>query len=182
MTCTFIYHSGTDSGVKNSRIEYHYVYLARKILWNTCVLHQGQGYHAMYYLIFMDMHFHKIFFLQLMVWRNHNYIAKKAFAWEWYYSSTRNYFTLLFCITYVFLLQYSCLDFGTSVNPISTRGGGRLCPNITTGTPGFSDLPTALRGCVRKTTQKLIVHASPLLTIPKINGFCLEFWTVDKDH
>ena len=32
-------------------------------------------------------------------------------------------------------------DFGRSVNPISTR----LCPSkITTGTPGFSDLPTAL--------------------------------------
>ena len=32
-------------------------------------------------------------------------------------------------------------DFGRSVNPISTKGG-RLCsPN---GTPGFSDLPTAL--------------------------------------
>ncbi len=34
--------------------------------------------------------------------------------------------------------------FGTSVNLISTRGG-RLCPLITTGTPGFSDLPTALK-------------------------------------
>ena len=35
-------------------------------------------------------------------------------------------------------------DFVTSVKPISTRGGGRLCPHITTGTLGFSDLPTAL--------------------------------------
>ena len=34
-------------------------------------------------------------------------------------------------------------DFGRSVNPISTKGG-RLCPQNNTGTPGFSDLPTAL--------------------------------------
>ena len=34
-------------------------------------------------------------------------------------------------------------DFGRSVNPISTKGG-RFCPPNNTGTPGFSDLPTAL--------------------------------------
>jgi hypothetical protein len=34
-------------------------------------------------------------------------------------------------------------DFGRSVNPISTEGG-RLCPSNNTGTPGFSDLQTAL--------------------------------------
>ena len=34
-------------------------------------------------------------------------------------------------------------NFGRSVNPISTKGG-RLCPPNNTGTPGFSDLPTAL--------------------------------------
>ena len=34
-------------------------------------------------------------------------------------------------------------DFGITVNPISTKGG-RLCPLNNTGTPGFSDLPTAL--------------------------------------
>ena len=34
-------------------------------------------------------------------------------------------------------------DFGRSVNPISTKGG-RLCPQNNTGTPRFSDLPTAL--------------------------------------
>ena len=33
--------------------------------------------------------------------------------------------------------------FGKSVNPISTKGGS-LCPLNNTGTPGFSDLPTAL--------------------------------------
>ena len=38
------------------------------------------------------------------------------------------------------------LDFGRSVNPISTRGGGgRLCPPNNTGTPVFLDLPTALK-------------------------------------
>ena len=35
-------------------------------------------------------------------------------------------------------------DFGRSVNPISTKGG-RLFPPNNTGTPGISDLPTALR-------------------------------------
>ena len=35
-------------------------------------------------------------------------------------------------------------DFGRSVNPISTGAGGRLCLPNNTGTPGFSDLPTAL--------------------------------------
>jgi hypothetical protein len=34
-------------------------------------------------------------------------------------------------------------NFGRSVNPNSTKGG-RLCPPYNTGTPGFSDLPTAL--------------------------------------
>ena len=36
------------------------------------------------------------------------------------------------------------LVFGWSVNPISTKGG-RLCLPNNTGTPGFSDLPTALQ-------------------------------------
>ena len=36
------------------------------------------------------------------------------------------------------------VDFGISVNPISTRVGGRLCPPNDTGIPGFSDLPAAL--------------------------------------
>ena len=40
-------------------------------------------------------------------------------------------------------------DFGRSVNPISTKGG-RLCPPNNTGTPGFSDLPTALAACERQ--------------------------------
>ena len=35
-------------------------------------------------------------------------------------------------------------DFGRSVNPISTKGG-RSCPPNNIGTPGFSDLPTALQ-------------------------------------
>ena len=34
-------------------------------------------------------------------------------------------------------------DFGRPVNPISAKGG-RLFPPNNTGTPGFSDLPTAL--------------------------------------
>ena len=35
-------------------------------------------------------------------------------------------------------------DFGRTVKPISTKVG-RLCTPNNTGTPGFSDLPTALR-------------------------------------
>jgi hypothetical protein len=34
-------------------------------------------------------------------------------------------------------------NFGRSVNSLSTKGG-RLCTPTTPGTPGFSDLPTAL--------------------------------------
>ena len=35
-------------------------------------------------------------------------------------------------------------DFGRSVYPNSAKGGGQICPPNNTGTPGFSDLPTAL--------------------------------------
>ena len=35
-------------------------------------------------------------------------------------------------------------DFGRSVNPISTRVWGRLCPPNNNGIARFSDLPTAL--------------------------------------
>ena len=45
-------------------------------------------------------------------------------------------------------------DIGRSVNPISTKGG-RLCPPNDTGTPRFSDLPTALhitKFCILNTT------------------------------
>ena len=41
------------------------------------------------------------------------------------------------------LLSLGVPDLGRSVNPITTKGG-RLCPPNNTGTPGFSDLPTAL--------------------------------------
>ena len=40
-------------------------------------------------------------------------------------------------------------DFGRSLNPISTRGD-RLCLPNNTGTPGFSDLPTALDYIMRQ--------------------------------
>ena len=35
-------------------------------------------------------------------------------------------------------------DFGRSVTLFQPRGGGRLCQPNNTGTPRFSDLPTAL--------------------------------------
>ena len=41
-------------------------------------------------------------------------------------------------------------DFGRLVNPISTKGS-RLCSPNNTGTPGFSDLPTAL-------THGVLIH------------------------
>ena len=46
-------------------------------------------------------------------------------------------------ISFVFKLRKSGLS-SRSVNPISTKGG-RLYPPNNTGTPGFSDLPTALK-------------------------------------
>ena len=45
-------------------------------------------------------------------------------------------------------------DFDGSVNPISTKGG-RLYPPNNTGTPEFSDLPTAL-----KLEEKVVGHDS----------------------
>jgi hypothetical protein len=48
-------------------------------------------------------------------------------------------------------------NFVRSVNPISTKGG-RLCPPNNTGTPGFSDLPTAL------SRKKLSIPATALCT------------------
>ena len=53
-------------------------------------------------------------------------------------------------------------DFGRSVNPISTKGG-RLCPPNNTGTPGFSDLPTALEH------QQGTSAASSSSLIPSLN-------------
>ena len=55
-------------------------------------------------------------------------------------------------------------DFGRSVNPISTRGD-RLCLLITTGTPGFSDLPTALnKGSTEH--DRLLIKSRPSHIFP----------------
>ena len=62
-------------------------------------------------------------------------------------------------------------DFGRSVNPISTRGGGRLCLLNITGTPRFSDLPTALYRivkliqCVQHNGTKTLVNLHSTATI-----------------
>ena len=40
--------------------------------------------------------------------------------------------------------EFYLSDFGRSVNPISTTRGTDYAHLITTGTPGFSELPTAL--------------------------------------
>ena len=47
-------------------------------------------------------------------------------------------------------------DFGRSVNPISTRGTD-YAHLITIGTPGFSDLPTALQLAIEETCILLAV-------------------------
>ena len=54
-------------------------------------------------------------------------------------------------------------DFGRSVNPISKRGTD-YAHLITTGTPGFSDLPTAL-SCSKITTAWVQIFRQ------KLNGF-----------
>ena len=62
-------------------------------------------------------------------------------------------------------------DFDRLVNPISTRGGGRLCLLNNTGTPGFSDLPTALYRivkliqCVQHNGTKTLVNLHSTATI-----------------
>ena len=61
-------------------------------------------------------------------------------------------------------------DFSRSVNPISTRGG-RLCPPNNAGTPGFSDLPTAL-------TMSILI--SDRLFVAKENHFVLFLRFVKK--
>ena len=48
-------------------------------------------------------------------------------------------------------------DFDRLISPISTRRG-RLCPPITTGTPEFSDLPTALRQGREIECAKNMIH------------------------
>ena len=59
-------------------------------------------------------------------------------------------------------------EFGRSVNPISTRWG-RLCPPNNIGTPGFSDLPTALH-CFKINIFMLKQHVF-LLRFVLINWF-----------
>ena len=52
-------------------------------------------------------------------------------------------------------------DFGLSVNPepyLNHGGGGGLCPPNDTGTPRFSDLPTALHYTTYKDFSNLTNH------------------------
>ena len=53
-------------------------------------------------------------------------------------------------------------DFSTSLNPISTRGRGVYAP-ITTGTPGFSELLTALPVEDKKDLPAKHVHVENML-------------------
>ena len=54
-------------------------------------------------------------------------------------------------------------DFVRSVNPISTKKG-RLCPPNNTGTPGFSDLPTALIVIMDSTATTKVIYDVNLTT------------------
>ena len=51
-------------------------------------------------------------------------------------------------------------DFCRSVNPISTREGGRLCPSNNTGTPGFLDLTKVLieSAIIQDDNQSSTIH------------------------
>ena len=60
-------------------------------------------------------------------------------------------------------------DFGRSVNPISTMERGRLYPPNNTGTPWFSDLPTALQWILQ---QPLILRSHVWVSI----SFLLFHW------
>ena len=55
-------------------------------------------------------------------------------------------------------------DFGRSFNPILTRMG-RLYPQITTGTPEFSNLPTALYLHVAARGQKISYKSYRFLSL-----------------
>ena len=57
-------------------------------------------------------------------------------------------------------------EFGSSVNPITTRGG-RLCPPNNTCTPGFSDLPTTLQSELFRTN---LVGTGLILSWPITSG------------
>ena len=75
--------------------------------------------------------------MKLMKWNDN-----KIFGWHLVFS-------IKFLVTYLYDPGLSSLgvhlpDFGRSVNPILTRGSDYAHRN-TTGTPGFSDLPTALQ-------------------------------------
>ena len=66
------------------------------------------------------------------------------------------------------------LDFGRSVNPISTRVGGRLCPPDYYLHPGFSDPPAALRMKRRLPTLLTISVQNVISLVRKGKGLYLE--------
>ena len=68
-------------------------------------------------------------------------------------------------------------DFARSVNPISTKGG-RLCPPNNTGTPGFSDLPTALLTLSISETGHCSIMKKYEIWIKQCSGQFLKF----NDH
>ena len=55
-------------------------------------------------------------------------------------------------------------DFGRTVNPISTKGS-RLCTPNNTGTPRFSDLPTALRGAELLKSESVCIDRCLVINI-----------------
>ena len=64
-------------------------------------------------------------------------------------------------------------DLGASVNPISAKGG-RLCPPYNTGTPGFSDLPTALINIKHWSTALIRERLDIYATFDQVQGVSLR--------
>ena len=65
-------------------------------------------------------------------------------------------------------------DYGRSVTPIFSTRGGRLCPANNTGTPGCSDLPTALRNKDGNELDRFFIVIEDVKKIQKQNRFLLQ--------
>ena len=78
-------------------------------------------------------------------------------------------------------ILWPCQNIWTLINPISTKGEGRLCPpQYYVPPPGFSDIPTALRTKAR-TRELLLENESPELCSRHKSGLaCSMFASFHK--
>ena len=73
-------------------------------------------------------------------------------------------------------------DFDRSVNSISSRGS-RICPQKNTGTPGCSDLPTALRNRDGNELNRFFIVIEDVKKIQKQNRYLLQKQEIEsKKH